>query len=103
MREIEREAAAERQETGKQSRGAEAVMDVDPHFRPTKLKRSPAPLFHAKRKHVRREMWEAYAWVVAEHREASERLFAGDRNVSFPEGTFPPGLPFIPFARGQPP
>ena len=23
--------------------------------------------------------------------------------ASFPEGTFPPGLPFVPFARGQPP
>ncbi len=82
---------------------AKAVMKQNPHYRPDKLKKSPAPPFHAKRKEVRKRMWEAYAWVVAAHREASETLRAGDRMASFPEGTFPPGLPFIPFARGQPP
>ena len=31
----------------------------------------------------------------AEYREASEKLRAGDRNVRFPLGCFPPGLPFV--------
>ena len=48
-------------------------------------------------------MWEAYAWVMAVYREAADRLRGGDLRASFPEGTFPPGRPFIPFARGQPP
>ncbi len=103
IRDIEREAAAERRDTGREILGAEAVMGVDPHYRPAKLDRSPAPMFHARRKAVRKAMWEAYAWVVAEYRKAAERLRAGDQRVQFPEGTFPPGLPFIPFPRGRPP
>ncbi len=102
--EIERETAAERNASGAKVLGAEFVMAMDPHHRPARLARSPAPKFHARRKRVRRAMWEAYAWVVAEHRKAAERLLAGDRNVRFPEGTFPPGLPFVPYpTRAQPP
>ena len=89
IREIEREARAERHTEGLQPLGAEGVMTTDPHFRPQHLDRSPAPPIHARRKHVRRAMWESYAWVVAKYLEASERLRVGDRRVSFPEGTFP--------------
>ena len=78
-------------------------MAADPHYRPEKLERSSAPMFHAARKRVRRAMWEAYSWVVAEYAAAAERLRDGDRLVDFPEGTFPPRLPFVPFARGHPP
>jgi len=35
-----------------------------------------------------------YDWVVQLYREAADRLRDGDRTVKFPEGTFPPGLPF---------
>ena len=103
VREIEVEAATERHETGKTSLGAESVMATDPHHRPEKLDKSPAPLFHAAKKEVRRAMWEAYAWVVAEFHIAAGRLRAGDWRAQFPEGTFPPNLPFVPFARGHPP
>ena len=48
-------------------------------------------------------MREAYAWVVAEYREAAERLSAGELKVRFPEGTFPPAQSFVPFPRGRPP
>ncbi len=41
--------------------------------------------------------------IVDPAKGAPARLRAGDRMANFPEGTFPPGLPFIPFARGQPP
>jgi hypothetical protein len=54
-------------------------------------------------------MWEAYREVIAAFREASARLREGDLEAEFPEGTFPPGLPFVPFpstvlatARGDP-
>ncbi len=103
IRDIEREAATERRATEKPVRGAEAVMEMDPHYRPSKLDRSPAPDFHAQRKKVRKAMRNAYAWVVASYREAAERLKAGDRKVNFPEGTFPPGLPFVPFPGARPP
>ncbi len=103
IREIEREAAAERRATGKPVRGAEAVMEIDPHYRPSRRDRSPAPDFHARRKDVRKAMRYVYTQVVVEHARAAERLRAGDRLVSFPDGTFPPGLPFVPFPRGRPP
>ena len=103
IREIEREARVERRATGTESRGAEALTATDPHHRPEHLDRSPASQFHARRKEVHRALWEMYAWVVAVYREAAERLRNGDRGARFPEGTFPPGLPFVPFARGQPP
>src|SRR5215210_7565912 len=61
---------------------------------------SPAPLFHAMSKAVRRELYEGYAWFVAAYREAAEKLRAGNnRAVSFPTGSFPPPLPFV--ARSQ--
>ena len=103
IRDIEREAAAERRATERDVLGAESVMEVDPHYRPAELDRSPAPKFHARRKDVRKAMEDAYSWVVAEYRKAAERLRGGDRLVRFPEGTFPPGLPFVPFPRGRPP
>ena len=103
LREVEREAAAERHATEREVLGAGAVMSYDPHHRPGNLDRSPAPPFHARRKNVRKAMRYAYAWVVAEYRKAAERLRGGDRLARFPEGTFPPSQPFVPFARGQPP
>ncbi|MCP3909526.1 MAG: hypothetical protein GY713_01090 [Actinomycetia bacterium] len=78
-------------------------MEMDPHYRPAKLDRSPAPDFHARHKKTRKAMRDAYVWVVAALRETAERLRVGDRAVDFPEGTFPPGLPFIPFPVARPP
>ncbi len=101
---IEREATVERRAKKKKSvLGADPVMEVDPQYRPAKLDRSAAPDFHARRQDVRKAMRDAYAWVVAEYHKAAERLRAGDRLVNFPEGTHPPGLPFVPFPSGQPP
>ncbi len=71
-------------------------MAMAPDYRPDNQERSPAPMFHAWRDTVRKELWEAYSWVVASYREAAERLRAGDRMAVFPEGTFPPNLPFVP-------
>jgi len=49
---------------------------------------------HAVRQTVRKEFHEAYAWFVTAFREAAEKLRAGDRTARFPEGSFPPPLPF---------
>ncbi len=61
IRDIEREAAAERRTTEKPVRGADAVTEMDPHYRPVKLDRSPAPDFHARKKKVRKAMRDAQA------------------------------------------
>ncbi len=107
--EIEDEGAQERQRTAKRSLGVEEILNADPHYRPEEVEKSPKPRFHAMRPEVFKLMWQAWSEVIAAFREASARLLSGERDVEFPEGTFPPHLPFIPFvklltieARGQP-
>lgn len=95
MKGIESEAAIEFAKTGREPLGVDAVLKVDPETRPAESKRSPAPLFHAATKAVRRALWESYSLFVAAFREASERLRSGDRSALFPVGSFPPGLPFV--------
>ncbi len=102
---VDEAAARERQRTGSRSLGVKKILRTSPHKRPRRVERSPQPRFHAATKRVLQQMREAHAEVVAAFREASQKLLAGDRDAAFPEGTFPPGLPFIPFAggaRGQP-
>jgi hypothetical protein len=75
--------------------GRDAILRQNPTTQLGKSKKSPAPRFHAFTKRVRLELYAAYAWFVASFREAAEKLRAGDRNASFPTGSFPPHLPFV--------
>ena len=93
--EIGAEASARRQEKGVAPMGADAVRRQNPHQRPTKTKKSSAPLFHAATKRVREDLLNIYYAFVAAFREAAEKLKAGNRNAAFPIGSFPPGLPFV--------
>jgi hypothetical protein len=95
VEQIEGETALRRSRTGARPLGLESVLVQDPHHRPAKIKKSPAPFVHAISKAVRRELWEAYALVVAAYRTAADRLRAGDRQAVFPLGCFPPALPFV--------
>jgi hypothetical protein len=95
MGEIESEAAAGLAAADREPLGAQAILRMDPETRPEKSKKSPAPLFHAATKAMRKALWEAYALFVAAFREAAERLRSGDRSARFPAGSFPPGLPFV--------
>ena len=92
---VETEAAARRAKTSSQPLGVAAILGKHPHHRPARLKKSPAPLFHALRQSVRQELYEGYAWFVAAFRQAAEKLKAGDHNAAFPTGCFPPALPFV--------
>ena len=98
VEEVEKEAAAERQSCGMRPLGRESILRQAPHERPKKTKRSSAPAFHAATKAARRAMREAYGWFYAAYRDAAEKLRKGERGWSFPEGSFPPALPF---ARGD--
>ena len=93
--EIEAEAAAEREQTGSQPLGVKAILRQKPTDQPVKTKTSPAPLFHAFSRKVRKELYEAYGCFVAAFREAADKLKDGDRNARFPTGSFPPHLPFV--------
>ncbi len=89
------EADARRKRTGRKPLGPDAILAQDPFGHPLKTKRSFAPRVHAFSQEIRRGMVEAYAWFVAAFREAAEKLRGGDRKARFPEGSFPPGLPFV--------
>jgi len=40
-------------------------------------------------------VWHLVPWFVVASREAAETPRDGDRNAAVPEGSFPPGLPFV--------
>jgi hypothetical protein len=95
VRDIEEEAAATRQRTGKNPLGAKAILAQHPHTRPERCKKSPAPFVHSVSREMKRLLWEGYAWFVAEFRNAAEKLRAGNPAARFPAGSFPPALPYV--------
>ncbi len=95
VEEIEGKAAADLAGSGRQPLGVAGVLRQAPESRPSRSKRSPAPLYHAATRAVRKAFWAAYAMFVAAFREVSERWRAGDRLVCFPLGSFPPSPPFV--------
>ena len=106
---IEDEGARERQRTGRKSLGVKNILAMKPSHRPGNVNKSPRPRYHAVTALEFKRWREALSAVLKEFFAASMRLREGDRNVRFPEGTFPPALPFVPFAenllapaRGQP-
>ena len=76
--------------------GPRRVRKVPPHHAPEKVAWSPQPHEIARDPKKRKELRQAFAEVVAAYRDAADRLAKGHRRVSFPEGTFPPGLPYVP-------
>jgi hypothetical protein len=92
--EIETEAAARHcAEVGK-SLGRAGILRQNPQDRPASSSRSPAPLVHAASKRARREIRIVYYLFVAAFRAAAERLKLGCKDAVFPDGCFPPPLPF---------
>jgi hypothetical protein len=75
--------------------GPDAIRRQDPHEQPQRSKKSPAPLFHAVRLRVKKELYTAYAGFLAAFREAAEKWRSGERTVVFPIGCYPPALPFV--------
>jgi hypothetical protein len=84
----------ERQEQGITVAGVARLQQQDIESRPSKAKRSPAPLCHAVSKIVREQLLNAYRLFSIAFREAAEKLKLGVANVCFPPGSFPPGLPY---------
>ncbi len=85
--------------------GVNGVKALDPHESPRKPKKSLAPWFHAASRKARRELKKAYELFYAAYRGAADAMRDGNRGVEFPEGSFPPALPFVTpdqLARPQP-
>ena len=94
VREIEEKTAHMHKEAGTRPSGARVFLRVKPHDKPSAFKPTPAPHFHA----GGRDFWAMYNARQAKidaYREAAERLKQGETDVSFPEGSFPPRLPFV--------
>ncbi len=79
--------------------GVRRILRQNPHDRPERTQRSPAPRFHAHAWRVRKGLELAYYEFRLRFRQAAEELKAGRVGVEFPPGCFPPRLPF---ARGRP-
>jgi hypothetical protein len=92
---IERENAERRRAEGKSVLGVKAIRRQGPQERPKKLKRSPAPRFHAATKEAWQQLRDAYNRFAAAFREAADRLKDGDLDCEFPPGSFPP-QPYVP-------
>ncbi|MGD2115951.1 MAG: hypothetical protein PVG07_12905, partial [Acidobacteriota bacterium] len=90
------EAAARHRAEGTRPSTPEAFLRVHPHQRPENTKRSPRPFVHAASREVRQRFREAYRIFSDAYRVAAELLRAGQRDVGFPEGSFPPSGPFVP-------
>lgn len=93
---VESEARARHRVLGTRPAGRWAIFAHRPSDRPKSLKRTPKPWFHARSAEGRRKMREAYRLFVEAFRGAARDLARGCHEPSFPAGSFPPGLPFVP-------
>lgn len=95
VRDIEQKTALMHKENGTKPLGAEAILRQNPHSKPENFKASPAPPFHAVNPEDFKAMLESRKAREAEYSEAARRLRLGETDVRFPEGCFPPALPFV--------
>ena len=72
VQEIENTASAQRERSGKQPLGPDAIRRQDPRTEPSRTKKSPAPRFHAFHKEARQELHRLYLEFVAAFREAAD-------------------------------
>ena len=100
---VEAEARVAMALSGRRVMGAKRVLRQKPFAKPKKAgqeaKKRPAPLVHAATAEVRKAWIAGYRLFEAAYRAAAERLKKGERDVRFPDGCFPPGLPFVPFPK----
>ena len=95
IRDAEKEAAESRERRGVEVVGPEEILRHAPQTRPNRVKTSPAPPVHAGSKEGREEWKEGFAMFLLAYREAAKLLRQGIKDAPFPEGCFPPGLPFV--------
>lgn len=96
---IEKETRERHEEESTRVLGVTAIVNTHPHTRPEKVKKSPAPLVHAHDPEVRQEMIDRCREFSVAYWACSKALREGDTDVQFPEGSFPPPLPYVSRAR----
>ena len=102
LKEIECMARQRREETERAPLGRKRILMQVPHYRPEKVKRSPAPAFHAVAREHYRRLLETYRAFLVEYRDSAKKLKEEAIGVVFPAGCFPPRLPYVPETRAGP-
>ena len=102
LREIDRLHRQWREKKGKAPLGAKKILRQVPDYRPEKVKRSPAPAFHAVARGHHEKLRERYREFLEWHRAAAKELKQGVLDAVFPPGCFPPRLPYVPEIRAGP-
>jgi len=95
VRRLEEETAARHKKDGTRALGAQKMCERHPHDSPKDFHPKPAPAFYASTPEEFMAMKEVRAAIIAEYRAASARVRQGEKDVEFPEGTFPPAPPFV--------
>lgn len=93
---VERDTCEKHQKEGSSSLGVARIRKQHPHDKPATFHRSPAPLFLTATREQYEAMRAARALKVEAYRRAVERMKRGEKNVRFPQGTFPPPQSFVP-------
>ena len=80
--------------TKRKPRPPDAVLQMKPHARPRRTKKSPRPhsLCHASSRRARLAFKEQYRQFVAWHRQGSQRFRGGELFASFPPLAFRPPI-----------
>lgn len=96
VRDIDAAAFAANKEKGRAPMGVDKILAQNPHHRPEKPDRSPAPLVHAHDEAKRNEFLCAYREFVINFRAAVQSLLSQAKHITdlFPDWAFPPPLPF---------
>jgi len=93
---LELEARERERATGRPPLGRDFVFRQDPRHQPNRIKKGPAPLAHAASRAARDSLREAYRLFFAAYRRAAQRLRESALDVLFPDGSFPPPIPYQP-------
>lgn len=91
---IEHDGRRRARRSGEPPRGREFVFRQDPRHEPNRPKKRPTPLAHAASRVARATLREAYRVFSDAYRQAAEQLRSGAVEALFPEGAFPPALPY---------
>lgn len=95
IRHIEQETAERHQLDGTSPLGVRAILRQSPYAKPKQFESTPAPRFHAADPEDYWTLMEARKAKLSAYRDAAARLAKGETDVSFPEGCFPPRLPYV--------
>lgn len=101
VRSIEQETRERHKSEGTRPLGAWKVGRVSPYRIPKKVSWGPRKRVTATNEEERIRLLTSLFSVFESHREARERLWAGDLDVKFPVGTFPSPLPYVGLEPGR--